>query len=121
MLPKQKSYLARFSLLIHMINWFFGEYDEGVHTNTIIKDSVLKAEKVMHYFINMAKKIKVDSVSINMLRKVYRQHDMKPAFEIFREMYSADPMLNKTDAADVLGVTRQSIHRYIKQIENDTK
>jgi hypothetical protein len=121
MLPKQKSYLARFSLIIHLINWFYKEYEGENKMNVINKKSILKAEKLMYYFIDNAKKIKVDSVSMNVLRKIYRNNEMKPIKDIFRLMYEADSNLNKTDAADVLGVSRQQIYRYISEIESQAK
>jgi hypothetical protein len=119
MYPKQKSYLARYALIIHVMNYYYNEDLRTNPINVISKESLLKAEKVMKYFIENAKKIKVDSVSMTLLRKIYKLNEMKPKQEIFQLMYEADPELNKTDAAEVLGVNRQMIYKYIKNIENE--
>ncbi len=78
MLPKQKSYIPRFALLIHL----FDVYNEcGMvdlkRIKTISKDSLLKAERLSKYFINMAKKIKVQSTEINTMKSIIK--DMKGA------------------------------------------
>lgn len=42
MYPKQKSYIPRFALLIHVFDEFF----DGGNTLLISKESILKAEKL---------------------------------------------------------------------------
>src|SRR5699024_6460812 len=59
MLPKQKAYIARFALLIHL----FEDYINGTEKGGLIvnADSVKKAIKLSDYFIEMAKKVKINS------------------------------------------------------------
>src|SRR5690606_31940870 len=80
MLPKQKSYIPRFALLIHVFNGIGkGDYD----LNFISKDSILKAEKLSKYFIAMAKKIKVDSIAVAEIKKVIKKNENKTNKEKF--------------------------------------
>ena len=59
MLPKQKSYIPRFALLLHVFN---GIGQTGYDYYEISKDSILKAERLSKYFIAMSKKVKIDSI-----------------------------------------------------------
>jgi len=56
MLPKQKSYIPRFALLLHAFN-AIGQ--SNYNFEMISKDSILKAEQLSRYFIAMAKKVKI--------------------------------------------------------------
>ncbi len=114
MLPKQKSYIPRFALLIHL----FDVYNEcGMvdlkRIKTISKDSLLKAERLSKYFINMAKKIKVQSTEINTMKSIIK--DMKGAGkkEITLAIHKVDPNFNRTQLAEQLGVTRRTIINYV--------
>ena len=69
MLPKQKSYIPRFALIIHVFN-AIGQ--TGYNFDEVSKESILKAEKLSKYFIAMAKKVKVDSIEVVEIRKVLK-------------------------------------------------
>lgn len=114
MLPKQKSYIPRFSLLIHIFNGIgLAQYD----FNKVSKESVLKAEKLSKYFIAMAKKIKIDSIENLEIKKVLKNNDAKSNREKFTILYKANPKLNKNEVAEQLGVSVQTIYKYIKGVK----
>ena len=116
MLPKQKSYIPRFALLIHTIDCYIKS--KTLHDMLLItKESMLKAEKLSKYFIAMAKKIKVNSIEIGELKEVLTANKNKSLKEKFFEMYQKNPELNKKEAGELLSVSRQSIYDWIKEIE----
>jgi hypothetical protein len=118
MLPKQKSYIPRFALLIHVFN-AIGEVNYNVQE--ISKDSILKAEKLSKYFIAMAKKIKIDSVEVQEIKQILKDQKGKTSKEKFEQLYLANKNLNKKEVSEQLGVSLQMIYKYIKQIENGTE
>lgn len=118
MLPKQKSYIPRFALLIHIFN-AIGELSYNLQE--ISKDSILKAEKLSKYFIAMAKKIKIDSVEVSEIKQILKDQKGKTNKEKFEQLYLANKNLNKKEVSEQLGVSLQMIYKYIKQIENGTE
>ncbi len=118
MLPKQKSYIPRFSLLIHLFN-SIGEHNYNL--TEISKESILKAEKLSKYFIAMAKKIKIDSIEVQEIKQVIRENKGKNTKEQFIELYKRNPSLNKKEVSEQLGVSVQMIYRYLKDLDNGVK
>ena len=118
MLPKQKSYIPRFALLIHAFN-SLGETNYNI--KEISKDSILKAERLSKYFIAMAKKIKIDSVEVSEIKNVINSNKGKTNKEKFDLLYEANPNLNKKETSEQLGVSLQMIYKYIKQLEETKK
>jgi hypothetical protein len=114
MLPKQKSYIPRFALLIHIFN---GIGEVNYNLEEISVDSILKAEKLSKYFIAMAKKVKVDSIEVSEIRKVLKTNDGKTNKDKFALLYNANKNLNKKEVSEQLGVSLQMIYKYIKEIE----
>jgi hypothetical protein len=112
MLAKQKSYLARFSLLLH----FLHSHAEGFENNTKVIDEkcVIGAVKLSDYFIEMSKKIKSDSMSSYELRKLIKNMNGAPAKDKVIEIFSKMPDANKKEVAELLNITRQSIYNYLK-------
>ena len=116
MLPKQKSYIPRFALLIHTLDSFIKS--QPLHDMlSITKESMFKAEKLSKYFIAMAKKIKVNSIEIGELKEVITANKTKSTKEKFFEMYKSNPDLNKKEAGELLSVSRQTIYDWIKEIK----
>lgn len=116
MLPKQKSYIPRFALLIHVFNAIGNdEYD----FYSISKESILKAEKLSKYFIAMAKKVKIDSVEITQIRKVLKANDSKTSKEKFKILFYANKNLNVKEVSEQLGVSIQMIYKYKKEFSNE--
>jgi len=114
MLPKQKSYIPRFALLINCLNVFdrSGAPDEF---KTVNKKAILSAERLSDYFVNMAKKIKISSTEIADIKAIMRINNDKPAFEKFIELYKINPNFNKKEIAERLGVSRQTIYDFMKK------
>jgi hypothetical protein len=115
MLPKQKSYIPRFALLINTFDSFFAI--EGTNTLEISKESILKAEILSKYFISMAKKIKIDSVQKLELKGLIYENKSKNKFEQFKAIYKKDPEIKKPEVAELLGVSVQMIYKYIKELQ----
>ena len=116
MLPKQKSYIPRFALLINTID---GLFTGNGNLTKITKESVLKAEKLSKYFIAMAKKIKINTVEKHEVKKTLELNQNKSTKEQFKILFKANPELNRTEIGELLNVTRNTIQRYIKEIENE--
>ncbi len=116
MLPKQKSYIPRFALLINTLTCFHN-HSTKTEFKTISKESMLAAERLSKYFIAMAKKIKVNSLEVNKIKKFVKYNDGMPAFEQFKILYEQDPELNKKEIAELLNVSRTAIYDFIKKID----
>lgn len=114
MLPKQKSYIPRFALLINTIDCFYSDNND---VSTITKDSMLKAEKLSKYFIAMAKKIKINTLEISEVKRNITLNKDKSLRDKFTELYKENQKLNKKEVADMLGVSRTTIYGFIKQLE----
>lgn len=112
MYPKQKSYIPRFCLLIHVFDEFFST---GGNALLISKESVLKAEKLSNFFIANAKKIKIDSIEQNDLKNTAGKGNS--VLEKLTNIFKEDPNFNRSKTADILGVSRQYISRLLKEIE----
>ena len=118
MLPKQKSYTPRFALLLHVFNSF--TTNESI--NTIIeKESVLKAIKLSRYFINMAKKIKINSSEVNAVKTIMKTSKDKSKKEIVQDIYKANKDFNKAETANLMGISRKTIYNWIKELDNVKK
>ena len=116
MLPKQKSYIPRFALLIHS---FDCRYNAELELLKVSKDSILKAEKLSKYFIAMAKKVKIDSIEVKDIKAIIKENKGKNNFELFETIYKSNPNINKKEVSEQLGVSLQMIYKYLKQIKND--
>lgn len=113
MLPKQKSYIPRFALLLNTL-WSF--LDDDYKCGFINKESILRAEKLSEYFVNMAKLVKQDAKEKFELKNIAK--DKQTNFDKFKAMYEADKDLNKSVVAEMLDVSRQSIYQWVNKIEN---
>jgi hypothetical protein len=114
MLPKQKSYIPRFALLLNTLDSMTSE--DPYPLDFITKDAVLKAERLSKYFINMAKKVKMKSSETFELKKIVALHKTKSKKQQVQEVYKAHPEFNRSHMADMLGISRQTINNYIKEI-----
>lgn len=118
MLPKQKSYIPRFALIINTLE---SNEDKGILITEITKDSILKAEKLSKYFIAMAKKIKSESIERIGIKKTVSKASDKSNYEKFKSVYSIDKNIKKPDLAEILGISRRQVYNYIKEYENETE
>jgi len=114
MFPKQKSYIPRFACLIHVFDEFFST---GGNTLLISKESVLKAEKLSKYFIATAKKIKVNSVDISKLKNTITANKGKNEKEKLLEIWKLNSKFNRSETAELLGISRMTIGRWVKEFE----
>lgn len=112
MYPKQKSYIPRFALLIHTFNNAFKEDKPDLE---ISKASMLKAKRLSDYFVNNARKVKVESTELQDIKSSFGKAET--TIEKLTAIYKKDKDFNKVKVAELLGVSRQMIYKYIKQIE----
>jgi len=115
MYPKQKSYIPRFALLIHVFSDFFITNGNSL---LISKESVLKAEKLSNYFIATAKKVKINSVEASNLKTVSKAG--KNNYEKLKLIYEENPNFNRSKVADILGVSRRQILRLVEKIDKNS-
>ncbi len=112
MYPKQKSYIPRFALLIHL---FSSNFDEKVNALEISKDSILKAEKLSNYFIMNAKKIKIEAAELKDIKTAMK--GAETTYDKLLAIYKSDSNFNRTKVAEQLGISRQQVINLIKKIE----
>jgi hypothetical protein len=112
MYPKQKSYIPRFALLIHLFDCYF---QDNPNYYEISKESILKAERLSNYFVMNAKKIKIEATEIKDLKTASK--GAETTFDKLQAIYKADNDFNRTKVAELLGVSRVQIQRLIKKIE----
>jgi hypothetical protein len=112
MYPKQKSYIPRFALLIHVFDEFFGT---GGNSLLISKESILKAEKLSKYFIATAKKVKVNSVEVSNIKTTAKAG--KNNFEKLKLIYEENPDFNRSQTAELLGISRMQINNLLKKLK----
>ena len=126
MLAKQKSYIPRFALLVNMLDYLEHEIykkykqnpnDYPADLHTVVESSVFKAERLSKYFINMAKKIKMKSSETFELKKMVSALKAKSKKEQVQEIHKANPKFNRSEAADLMGVSRQTINQWIRDIK----
>jgi hypothetical protein len=116
MLPKQKSYIPRFALLIHTFNTFVEERTESFYL--IKKDSVLKAIKLSQYFIEHAKKVKLDSMESKNLRGLMK--DLSSPYDKFKAVYENDKDCNRAKLAEMLDISKRQVYNFIKKFNEST-
>ena len=115
MLPKLKSYIPRFSLIINCLDAY--ELDEDVPYNIIRIQSILKAEKLAKYFISNAKKMKFESKDRQEIKKDLIKNEGKTNFEKFKVIFEKNNKIKKNELANLLGVSRTQIYKYIDELK----
>lgn len=115
MLPKQKSYIPRFALLL---NSLWTVLEKGNVMEVVNKDNILRAEKLSEYFINMSKLVKQDVKEKNEMLQAGRAAG-SDKYNMLKGMYKANPDFNKTTASEVLGVSRKTVYNMLKQIQDE--
>ena len=114
MYPKQKSYVPRFALLIHVFKTFFKDFEE---VELLDADSVLKAERLSAYFVNNAKKVKIDSAETCEIKKVISNE--KSSLDKIKTIWKADKDFNRTKTAELIGISRQQVINIVKKLEEN--
>jgi hypothetical protein len=116
MLPKQKDYITRFSLILNILE----SMQTGEDYLQISKKSILDAEKLSDYFINESKKIKYDSIEKNEVKKVIKANETKSKKDQAIEIFKTNPSFKKSEIAEILGISRQLVNKYLKDAKNES-
>lgn len=112
MLPKQKSYIPRFCLLIHLMNNF-----ENISIPELItKETVLKAFELSKYFIKQAQKVKVSAKETKSIASIVAINKELSPKEIFDIMLKKGDKINYTKVAEMLNVTRATLYSWSKSV-----
>ena len=110
MLPKQKSYIPRFALLLHLL-WRYSE--DNLENDKVYAKSFLLAEKLSDYFVLMAQKIKINAKENKNMKTIAKNEKLSNKDKVL-QMEKLDKNFNKSEAAEILGVSRQTIYKYLK-------
>lgn len=114
-LPKMKSYVPRFSLLLHFLSCCINNRHEVV--DKISKEAVLGAEKLAEYFISMSGKIRSTSRAEAQIKEVSKNNQGKSPFEIFEAMYRKHPKIKVSSVASQLEVSRQTVYNWKSELD----
>ena len=113
MYPKQISYVARFTLILHIFNSFF---DTSIPLLEVQKQTVLDAKKLSDYFVGSAKKVRFDNTETSDVANTIKGDTVA---EKIASAYQSDANVNRTKLAEKLGVSRMTVSRAIKRIEDE--
>lgn len=112
MYPKQKSYIPRFALILHIIHCSVNpDYDIAVISEQAMEGAI----KLSDYFVAHAKKIKLDTKVTEDLGNVVIGHNS--IFEKVKAAYNNDKEFNRSKLADLLSVSRMTIARYVNELK----
>ena len=114
MFPKQKGYLSRFALLINTLNSLS---DDAISRDVISLDSVLKAEKLFHYFVSMKKKILSESQKRSIAKSIVKKGT--DPYTNFKALIKSNPNMKNKDIAEALRVSGKTITRYKNKFKNE--
>lgn len=112
MYPKQKSYIPRFALLLHIFDLFFENNLSEIRP--ISEQSMKKAIRLSDYFVANAQKIKINSTEIGDYKKVIDENAKKSIKEQVLAIHKANSDFNRTEVANLLGVSRMTVMRHLK-------
>lgn len=115
MYPKFKAYTLRFAIILHVMHCV-AEGSEDFYNVT--KKSILGAEKLSKYFIAMFKKVQINALERNEMIKRTKKSNTRDSVRL---VYEADPDFNRTQLAETLGVSRQTINNNLKAIRDEKK
>lgn len=112
-LPKQKSYIPRFCLIIHLMN----NFSEAVIPDTVSIDSVLKAVKLSKYFIKQAQKVKVSAKETKSIHSIVASNKEATPKDTFKLIFEKGGKINYTKVAEILGVDRSTLYNWSKELK----
>jgi DNA-binding phage protein len=112
-LPKQKSYICRFSMIINILDMIYNERNSP----NITKESILKAEKLSKYFIEMNRKIILYNTEVKETNDTFR-NTKGDVSEKIKAIYNQNPNFNKAEIAKKIGISRTTLYNYLKQFKN---
>ena len=111
MIAKIKVYIPRFALIIHFLDCMF--YSKDIRETYVSKETILKADLLAQYFINQFKKIKIDSAETSKIKSNISTATDNESF--VKKCYEENPDFNRTKIAELLGISRQTIYKYLKK------
>ncbi len=111
-LPKQKTYLARFALIMNTIYWHF----ENGNNEIVSSKSVLAAEKLVNYYIYMAKKNKFETTENSEVREIVKKTGKVKLKEKFFSAIESDPTINIDKLCENIGISRRTGFNWKKEI-----
>ena len=111
MIAKIKVYIPRFALIIHFLDCMF--YSKDIKETYVSKETILKADLLAQYFINQFKKIKIDSAETSKIKSNISTATDNESF--VKKCYEENPDFNRTKIAELLGISRQTIYKYLKK------
>lgn len=111
MIAKIKVYIPRFALIIHFLDCMF--HSKDIRETLINKETILKADLLAQYFINQFKKIKIDSAETSKIKSNISNATDNESF--VKKCYEENPDFNRTKIAELLGISRQMVYRYLKK------
>lgn len=114
-LPKMKSYVPRFSLLLHFLSCAVNDHQQDI--KQVSKEAVLGAEKLADYFISMSGKIRSTSRAEAQIKEVSKTNQGKSPFEIFEAMYRKNPKIKVSSVASQLEVSRQTVYNWKSELD----
>ena len=114
MYPKQKSYIPRFALIIHVFDSFFNCDTKAFELS---KESILKAEKLSDYFVLNARKIKIESTEVSDIKTAYKGGDT--IAEKISLIYKNNKDFNRSKVAELLGISRKTLYKHIQKLEEN--
>lgn len=110
MFAKQITYIPRFALLLEFINCLFNdEMAAGVSV-----DSIQKATKLSDYFISMAKKNSIENMASSKIDAFIKKNQGKTNKHLAQKMVVLFPKTTKKQLAEILGVSRVTLNKYLK-------
>ena len=112
MLAKQKSYIPRFALICNTFEALYFGYE----MLKITKESVLKAEKLSHYFIAMNEKMLLNNIETAFTKSLLKGQQGN-TFDKVKAIYKKDPAFNRTTVAKELNISRVTLYKYLKELE----
>jgi len=112
-LPKQKSYIPRFCLIIHLLH----NPDKIDTSIPITRQTVLHAWELSKYFISQAKKVKVEAKETKSIQSIIATNKESTPKDKFKVMYDSGTKLNYKKIADLLDVTRATLYNWKSEFD----
>ena len=113
MLPKQKSYIPRFALLLHVIN----NIENSKIPSEINKKTILDSWELSKYFIKQAKNVKISEKETKKLKSLITIHKDSNPKDIFFAMLQKDEKINYTKIAEILNITRATLYNWKSEFD----
>lgn len=115
MLPKQKSYIPRFALILHVVL----NIKNNKIPSLISKETILNAKKLSDYFIKQAKKVKVAASETLTIKSILSNNKELGLKEKFKIIFDKNEKLNYTKIAEEMNITRTTLYNWAKDFKNE--